>query len=137
MPYDGSRFPHPPTLEEYMASGHVRVSCNAQRGFVDGFFEAQGREREAPVSVSHFAGVITGAGDLIATIPSYAADAFAGSAGLSVSPPPIPVPRFAVSLLWKVVQETRPEHVWLRGVPESCADVYRSEPPAGGGGGVR
>lgn len=135
--YDGSRphFSHPLTLDEYLASDHVRVSYNAQRGFVDGYFEAQGRERRAPVSISHFAGVITvlRAAGLVATIPSYAARAFADSAGLSVSPPPIPVPRFAVSLLWKVVQETQPEHVWLRGVLEACADAHRSESPASGG----
>lgn len=134
--YDGSvsNFSSPLTLDEYMTAGHVRVSYNAQRGFVDGYFEAQGRERRAAVSISHFAGVIPAlrAGSLIATIPSYAARAFADSAGLSISPPPIPVPRFAISLLWKVPQETRPEHVWLRGLLEACADTSSGVDRAGG-----
>lgn len=126
--YDGqhSDFSAPLTVEEYMDAGHVRVSYNAQRGFVDEFFETRGRERKAVASLSHFAGIITalGVGNLIATIPSYTARAFAESAGLTVSPPPIPVPRFTISLLWKVSQETQPEHPWLRGLLEDCAEVH-------------
>jgi LysR family transcriptional regulator, mexEF-oprN operon transcriptional activator len=128
--YDRTRshLSQPLTVAEYLESGHVRVSYNAQRGFVDGYFEAQGRERKAVVSISHFAGVIPAlrVGNVIATIPSYTARAFAESAGLAISPPPIPVPRFAISLLWKVPQEAQPEHVWLRGLLEDWADVYSS-----------
>jgi LysR family transcriptional activator of mexEF-oprN operon len=57
----------------------------------------------------HFAGVIRAlkAADVIATIPTYAGKAFAEAAGLTVSPPPVPVPRFTISLLWEVPQETQ------------------------------
>jgi LysR family transcriptional regulator, mexEF-oprN operon transcriptional activator len=128
--YDGQRLglSNPLSLGDYVNSGHLRVSYNAQRGFVDELLEAQGYERRAVASISHFAGVITAlkAADLIATIPTYAANAFAEAAGLMVSPPPVPVPRFTISLLWEVPQETQMEHVWLRSLLESCADVYAS-----------
>ncbi|WP_179129720.1 LysR family transcriptional regulator [Corynebacterium pacaense] len=120
-----SSFSHPPTLDEYIDAHHVRVSFNTRRGFVDEFFELQGRERRVEVSLSHFSGLVTAlhVGDLIATIPSYAARALAENTDLTVSTPPIPVPRHTVSLLWKVQQETQLDHKWLRTFIESRFDV--------------
>jgi LysR family transcriptional activator of mexEF-oprN operon len=125
--YDGPRLglAESLSLNDYVNSDHVRVSYNAQRGFVDELLESQGHERRAVASISHFAGVITAlkTAGVIATIPTYAAKAFADIAGLTISPPPIPVPKFTISLLWEVPQETQPEHVWLRNLLETCADL--------------
>jgi LysR family transcriptional activator of mexEF-oprN operon len=132
--YDGSRpeFSTPLTLAEYVGSNHLRVSYNAQRGFVDGLLESQGLMRKAVASISHFAGVINAlrAADVIATIPSYAAYAYADSAGLTTCEPPIPVPRFTISLIWKVHQENDPERAWLRRLIERCTGQYGAIHPA-------
>lgn len=117
-----SSFSHPPTLDEYIAAHHIRVSFNTRRGFVDEFFELHGKERRVEVSLSHFAGLSTTLGvcDLIATIPSYAAHALAENSPLTVATPPIPVPRHTISLLWKLPQETHTDHAWLRAFIEGC-----------------
>jgi hypothetical protein len=52
--------------------------------------------------------------------------ATAKAAGLTARPPPVPVPRFTISLLWEVPQETQMEHVWLRSLLEGRADPYSS-----------
>ena len=131
--YDGSRagFSTPLTLAEYVGSGHLRVSYNAQRGFVDELLESQGHTRKAVASISHFAGAINAlrAAEVIATIPSYTADAYAGSTGLTACDPPIPVPRFTISLLWKVQREADPEHTWLRRLIERSAAPYGAVRP--------
>ena len=122
--YDGSRpaFSTPLTLAEYVQSNHLRVSYNAQRGFVDGLLESQGLVRKVIVSISHFAGVINAlhAAELIATMPNYTAEAYASATGLTTCEPPIPVPHFTVSLIWKIHQETDLGNVWLRHLIERC-----------------
>lgn len=129
--YDGSRpgFSTPLTLTEYVGSGHLRVSYNAQRGFVDELLESQGYTRKAVASISHFAGAISAlrAAEVIATIPSYTAYAYADSAGLTACEPPIPVPRFTISLLWRVQREVDPEHTWLRNLIERSAGSYGAD----------
>lgn len=125
--YDGRRMKlsDPLTLEDFANSGHLRVSYDAQRGFVDEILETQGYERKAVASISHFAGAVAvlRTADLIATIPTYTAKAFSDAVGLTMSPPPVPMPRFTISLLWEVPKETQPEHVWLRKTVEACADL--------------
>lgn len=118
-----SSFSLPITFDEYMQARHIRVSYNAQRAFVDEYFEAHGRHRNAVASLSHFSGIVPAlrVGNLVATIPSYAAEALSESTGLAVSPPPIPVPQFTISVLWKISQEIQPDHAWLRSFLESCA----------------
>jgi LysR family transcriptional activator of mexEF-oprN operon len=131
--YDGSRpgFSTPLTLNEYVESDHLRVSYNAQRGFVDELLESQGYTRKATASVSHFAGTINAlrAAEIIATIPSYTAYAYAASVGLTACEPPIPVPRFTISLLWRVQREADPELAWLRRLIEKCAVPYGTTQP--------
>nr|WP_238324613.1 LysR family transcriptional regulator [Paenarthrobacter aurescens] len=124
--YDGQRMKlsEPLSLEDYAGSGHLRVSYDAQRGFVDEILESQGYERKAVASISHFAGAVAvlRAADLIATIPTYTAKAFSDAAGLTMSQPPVPMPRFTISLIWEVPKETQPEHVWLRKMMQACAN---------------
>ena len=52
--------------------------------------------------------------------------ATAKAAGLTARPPPVPVPRFTISVRWEVPQETQMEHVWLRSLLEGRADPYSS-----------
>ncbi|MGW6455920.1 LysR family transcriptional regulator [Streptomyces sp. NPDC055078] len=121
---DSPSLSEPLTREEYLAARHVRVSYDAQRGFVDQYFEEQGLERRAVVSVSHFAGAvpILTPGDCIATVPDYTAHALAESVdALTWAPPPIPVPRFTIAQLWKVERESQAEQAWLQELVERCA----------------
>lgn len=119
----GSGLSTPITLDEYIEATHLRVAFNAQRGFVDALFETQGLHRKATASVSHFAGVIPAlkASGAVATIPTYAAKAYATSSGLVACDPPIPVPRFTISLIWEVHRGSDPEHLWLRQLIDQCA----------------
>lgn len=118
-----SGFSNPLTLGEYVEATHLRVAYNAQRGFVDGLFETQGLVRKATASISHFSGVVSAvaATGIVATIPSYAARAYATATGLTWCEPPIPVPRFTISLIWEVQRENDVESLWLRNLLEECA----------------
>ncbi|MGY4719889.1 LysR family transcriptional regulator [Naumannella cuiyingiana] len=116
--YDGARLgiSTPLSLRDYVSLRHVRISYDAQRGFVDDLLDAMGHERPAIGSFTHFAGVLTSLRrtPTVATLPSFAAHEFAHAAGLTVSPPPMPMPSFAITLLWRVADEGDPAHRWLR-----------------------
>lgn len=108
----------PVTYEEYVAHDHIRVSYDAQRGWVDALLNAQGHKRKSVSSSSHFSGAATLLLQVpaIATFPEHAAKALASAAGLAVSPVPLQSPNFAISAIWKSASGGSPEHVWLRSI---------------------
>lgn len=108
----------PVTFDEYVATPHVRVSYDVQRGWVDELLAASGRTRPTVCSISHFSGLppILSEVPAIATIPEHAARGLAGVTGLAVSAVPMRAPRFTISALWSTDSDGAPENVWLRGL---------------------
>ena len=106
----------PITEEEYRSATHLRVSFDAQRGFIDDLLESAGIQRSVPVSLSHFAGitVVLHENPAIVTLPDFAARALARASGLVTSPVPVPVPKFTASMVWRVATDAASDHAWLQ-----------------------
>ncbi|SEB61486.1 transcriptional regulator, LysR family [Paramicrobacterium humi] len=115
----------PITYSEYVAANHVRVSYDVQRGWVDELLAADGHKRRTLCAISHFSGLapVINRVPAIATIPSHAAHAIQELCGLTVSPVPLPAPRFTISALWRTEVDGAPENVWLRGLLSDFAEA--------------
>lgn len=116
--YDGARLAlsSPITLEEYVTAPHLLVSYEGVRGAVDDALELQGLSRRIVASTTHFSAlmVLLRAVDAVATMPAHAARAFAAAAGLTISPPPLPMPTFTISCAWSRRRSTDPRVIWMR-----------------------
>jgi LysR family transcriptional activator of mexEF-oprN operon len=116
--YDGARLnlKSPITREEYLSHHHVRVSYDGRRGFVDDLLETEGIPRKVSASFTHFSGILATLvySDAIATLPTFAAHAYARIARLTVSPVPITVPSFRVFMIWKASKNDDVQNTWLR-----------------------
>jgi LysR family transcriptional activator of mexEF-oprN operon len=116
--FDGERLTVdlPISLEDYLAHPHVLISFDGRRGIVDDLLDAQGLTRNVLTATTHFAGAIVmlKSVNAIATLPAHAATAFAEAAGLTLSPPPIAMPAFVVSLVWHTARSGEPALTWLR-----------------------
>ncbi|WP_446429681.1 LysR family transcriptional regulator [Leucobacter sp. 1207-22] len=108
----------PITRKEFAEVPHIRVSFDAQRGFIDDLLESATSLRHMPLSITHFAGLgaVLKSSPAIATLPDYAARAFAAAEGLRCSPVPVPVPAFTVSMVWRAETDSDPALAWLREV---------------------
>ncbi|RJX79304.1 LysR family transcriptional regulator [Pseudomonas sp. LS-2] len=105
------------SLEEYFAGEHVRICFDGRRGFIDDLFEKAGHTRKVTASFTHFAGALTTllSSDVIATIPTFAAGAFAQQMPLTTCPVPLPVPSFRSFMVWDIAKQEKPQHEWIRG----------------------
>lgn len=116
--YDGARLnlKSPITRDEYLSHPHVRVSYDGRRGFVDDLLDNEGIPRKVSASFTHFSGALAALvySDAIATLPSFAAHAYARIARLTVSPVPISVPAFRVFMIWKASRNEDAQNAWLR-----------------------
>lgn len=116
--YDGPRLniSSPITRDEYLIRDHVRISYDGRRGFIDDLLESEGIARSVSVSFTHFAGALSILvnDDAIATLPTFAAYAYARIARLTVSPVPISVPAFRVFMVWDVARDSDVQNQWLR-----------------------
>jgi LysR family transcriptional activator of mexEF-oprN operon len=116
--YDGPRLnlKSPLTREEYLSHGHVRISFDGRRGFVDDLLESEGITRRAMASFTHFSGAlpILTYGEVIATLPTFAAYVYARIARLTVSPVPIHVPSFRIFMVWTMQKNDDIHNKWLR-----------------------
>lgn len=112
------------TPTRYAAERHVAVSRDGiARGVVDEALTQGGSTRRIATVVGGFATAIAlaRASDLVATVPERHTRGL--REGLVSFTLPMPVPEFAVSLLWHPRMEADPAHRWLRGcVREACLD---------------
>ncbi|ANC01874.1 transcriptional regulator [Pseudomonas putida] len=117
----------PIALEDYFAANHVRISYDGRRGFIDDMFEAAGYARHVTASFTHFSGALSTLmnSEVIATIPSFAAESYAAMTDLTVSPVPFPVPSFRCFMVWDIARHNKPHHEWLRQFIGNLAQVVR------------
>lgn len=122
--YDGERLglDTPLSLEDYLALPHLLVSYDGRRGIVDDLLEGRGLRRRIIGSTTHFAGALTPlkTADVVVTLPRHAGQAFAAATGLTLSEPPITMPRFTVSMAWTPQRANDPAQQWLRGFVHDC-----------------
>lgn len=107
----------PISLDDFVRIPHVLTSLREDpHGVVDQALAKLKRSRTIALVTPRFLSVpftVTKA-PVITTIPSRLAHFFAETFGLSISPPPVKLPSFAVSLLWHASNDNDPGHAWLR-----------------------
>jgi DNA-binding transcriptional LysR family regulator len=115
------------TLPRYCELSHLLIAPRGTPGsFVDDELARHGRVRRVAVRVPHFlvAPHVIAASDLIATLASRIASAYAAPLGLTLLPPPIELPGFTVSMAWHERGHLDPGQRWLRAVvAEIAADA--------------
>jgi DNA-binding transcriptional LysR family regulator len=134
------------TQDTYCSAGHVLVAPGGTlEGIVDRALAAAGRARRVVLSVPYFLAALAAVArtDLIATLPRRIAARHAPDFGLVTLPPPLPIRRFSISMVWTRREGADPGHVWLRDRIKSVAGACRpvnahdvsvnaSSAPAGG-----
>lgn len=109
----------PISLGDYVRLPHVLTSLRkGERGVVDDALERLGLRRTLALTTPRFAAVpfLVSRAPVITTMHSRLARYFAGALGLSLSPPPVPLPEVTVSMLWHASYDRDPAHVWMRSV---------------------
>lgn len=114
---------------DYLALPHLMISADGTRGIVDDVLQAEGQTRDITASTGHFAMVpiLLKRVPAVATMPEFAARVFAESFDLTVSTPPIQLPRFTVNSLWHQSQESSPALQWMIGVIDSIATELKED----------
>lgn len=105
------------TLPRYCDAGHVLVAPRGTPGsLVDDALSALGRSRRIALAVPHFLVVphIVASSDLIATLASRVAAAFAETLALVTAPPPLALAKFQMALAWHERSHDDAPHRWLR-----------------------
>jgi DNA-binding transcriptional LysR family regulator len=124
--FDGARLgiSSPISLEQYLEAKHILTSFSGDRsGVVDKALAEQGHIRRILVATQEFSSLpyYLLASDTIATLPIYAAKAYAKRLGLSYSAVPFPIPDFELSMIWHASLDKDPSQRWLRALVAEAA----------------
>jgi len=107
----------PISLEDYVRLPHVLTSLRrGERGVVDEALERAGLHRRIALVTPRFVAVpfLVAGSPVISTMHARLASYFADQLGLSLSAPPVELPKLTTSLLWHASYDRDPAHVWLR-----------------------
>jgi LysR family transcriptional activator of mexEF-oprN operon len=116
------------TLTRFRSTGHVLVAPGGTlEGIVDRALATMGHARRVVLSVPYFLAALAAVArtDLIATLPRRIAERYAADFGLTTFAPPLPIRRFAVSMVWTRRAGADPGHAWLRQQIKHIADAAR------------
>ncbi|HEX4328908.1 MAG TPA: LysR family transcriptional regulator [Burkholderiales bacterium] len=136
--YDGKRLRlrAPLTLEQYLAHPHLVTPAQADfHGAVDDELVGRRKRRSVIYTTPRFAALplLLRRADLIATVPEQSARQWAEVFGLTVSPVPLRIAPFEISMIWHARRESDAGLQWLRSVVrEVAAAEMRSLAPAPG-----
>lgn len=122
------------TLEQYLALDHLVVAPLGRRSHVDEVLEERGLERRIRRVVPYFLSglLMAAASDDVLTVSDRAAAALAPTLRLRLVEPPLPLPPYALHLLWHPRLEDEPATRWLREVLVRAAAEAAPEPAAPG-----
>jgi DNA-binding transcriptional LysR family regulator len=107
----------PISLEDYVRLPHVLSSLRkGELGVVDEALAALGLRRTLALTTPHFVAVpfLVAGAPVITTMHAKLARFFAGTLGLSLSPPPVKLPEASATLVWHASYDRDPAHMWLR-----------------------
>lgn len=117
-------------LDTYVRLPHVLFSPQGEGpGIVDRVLADRGLSRRVAVRLRYLlaAPALVAASDLVCTLPASAAARLAEHAPLQVLPPPLPLPGFAMHLVWHERVHADPAHAWFRDrVRASCVPDVRT-----------
>jgi len=116
------------TPSRYAAAAHVHVSRrDTEKDHVDGALAKLGLKRAIATTVGGYSAALSlaKASDLVATVHErHTGVLFTGMHSFAL---PMPIPQFAVSLLWHPRLDGDPPHRWLRGcVRDACAEQIQA-----------
>jgi DNA-binding transcriptional LysR family regulator len=104
-------------LDTFCALPHVLMSTTGTgQGVVDDALAALGRRRRVALRTRSFLAAphVVAQSDLLLTAPARFAAAVAPGLGLRILEAPLPLPSFAVRLVWHARSDADPGHRWLR-----------------------
>jgi LysR family transcriptional regulator, mexEF-oprN operon transcriptional activator len=113
----------PVRLKDYVSVNHVLTSFNGERhGVVDEALARIGQKRRIVAATMDFSSVpfYLASTASIATLPAYAAAVYGKKLRLTISPPPISLPDFELSMIWHARDDQDAGHTWFRSL---LADV--------------
>lgn len=105
------------TLQAFLSGEHVLIeSMGSGHQAIERALERRGMQRNVALRVPHFLVVpmIVANTDLIVTIPSRVANAFARQVRVKVFPLPVAIPSFEVALFWHQRYAKDPPLQWMR-----------------------
>lgn len=118
-------------LEAYLQANHIWVSKTGmgvgtgvnpskdkavQLGWVDEALAEIGHKRKISVFTRHYQmpALLAMNNDLVATLPTKAAQMQAEGSGLILLPPPFEIPPFELKMAWSPLLHHNPAHQWMR-----------------------
>jgi DNA-binding transcriptional LysR family regulator len=112
------RLPLPLSLEDFLSLPHILISFLAREGIVDAGLKAVGRSRTIHTALTHFSSLPAYLGSMrvIASLPSHAARALSANTGLDVSPVPLDLGTYMVSMHHRRDVSDDPAIRWIKGV---------------------
>lgn len=129
--FDGERMGlcAPISLEDYLAHPHLLMSFTGDfEGVVDEVLRRQKLNRRVVMSTPRFSSLpfILKETKAIATLPLSMARRCARAFNLTLSPTPLEIEQFTISMLWHLRHDQEPGHAWLRetvkGIVQDLAD---------------
>lgn len=117
------------SLDNYLKSQHIWVSKTGfgvgvgidpkevqKLGWVDAELNKLGKKRSIRVFTRHYhvALQLAKAQDLVATLPSKAADLYLNDPDVSILSPPFDIPPIALKMAWSALLHHDAGHIWLR-----------------------
>lgn len=122
--FDGERLGlcAPISIEDYLAHPHLLMSFTGDfEGVVDAVLRRRKLKRRVVLSTTRFSSLpfILKETEAIATLPQSMARRCEQAFNLTLSPTPLEIERFTISMLWHVRHDQDPGHVWLRGTVQS------------------
>ncbi len=119
------------TLPTYLGMSHALVSPQgAGPGLVDRILEQRGLQRRIALRIPHFysAPAVIEGSDLVLTAPTALRQLVPPDSALVVTPPPLPLPGHAITMVWHERFSEDPGHRWLR---EQIVEVTNALPDLG------
>ena len=103
------------SLDDYVAAKHVVVAPFSGHHHVEDVMSELGLERKIALRVPHFTNLATviASSDLVLTLPTRIAHAFAIDGRMRVLPLPFPIPPFHVNLYWQAHSADSAAQQWF------------------------
>jgi DNA-binding transcriptional LysR family regulator len=120
-----------PSAARFAAARHAFIAPRGRPGgAVDVALAALGLERRVVFAVPHFliAPHVVAETDLVLTVAERVARAYAKSLPIQIFAPPVPMPRFTLSMFWHRRHDADPAHTWLRGALAAAAAKLGAPP---------
>lgn len=110
------------SLDDYVAANHVVVAPFSGHHLVEDVMKEMGLSRKISLRVPHFTNLaaVIASSDLVLTLPTRVARAFAADGRMRVLALPFPIPSFEVSLYWQAQAADSAPQQWL------CETVARA-----------